>query len=84
MKKLMGLWDGVGDAGEGMNRPWYLYKEKFFFHFSKPAMGRSDTEEQLLAWKTAVNQMAGTGYGFGMSPVTAPGFSDQYSQSPPT
>lgn len=54
------------------------------WNWSKPAMARSDTQDEQLAWKTAVNQMAGTGWNFGMRPVVTPGLADQYSQSPPT
>ncbi|OWA50339.1 hypothetical protein BV898_14860 [Hypsibius exemplaris] len=54
------------------------------WNWSKPAMARSDTQDEQLAWKTAVNQMAGTGWNMGMRPVMTPGLADQYSQSPPT
>ncbi|XP_055334773.1 enteropeptidase-like isoform X2 [Paramacrobiotus metropolitanus] len=52
------------------------------FNFNGTATGRSGGDDETLAWKTAVHQMAGTGWNLGMQPAFSP-YGDQYSQTPP-
>ncbi|GAV05803.1 hypothetical protein RvY_15878 [Ramazzottius varieornatus] len=60
------------------------YKHGKERNWSRAPAGRSGEEDEMLAWKTAVNRMSGTGWNLGMQPVVGPSTADQYSQRPPT